>query len=63
MLDQRAHPVRRAGTRKPTVETPHRVSSPTQHMQLDKRGAELLFQVPTEGEERVRGDRVQRVLL
>ncbi|MDQ0913111.1 DNA replication protein DnaC [Streptomyces canus] len=38
MLGQRARPVRRA--------------SPTQHMELDRRGAELLFQVLTEREEK-----------
>lgn len=30
----------------------HGVSSPTQHMELDRRGAELLFQVLTEREEK-----------
>ena len=52
MRGQPARPVRRAGTRKPTAETLHGVSSPTQHMQLDRRGAELLFQVLTEREEK-----------
>ncbi|MFE9446615.1 ATP-binding protein, partial [Streptomyces sp. NPDC006602] len=52
MLGQRARPVRRAGTGKPTLETVHGVSSPTQHMELDRRGAELLFQVLTEREEK-----------
>lgn len=52
MLGQRARPVRRAGTRRPTLETAHGASSPTQHMQLDRRGAELLFQVLTEREEK-----------
>ncbi len=52
MLGQRARPVRRAGMGKPTPETVHGVSSPTQHMELDRRGAELLFQVLTEREEK-----------
>lgn len=52
MLGQRARPVRRAGTGKPALETVHGVSSPTQHMELDRRGAELLFQVLTEREEK-----------
>jgi hypothetical protein len=52
MPGQRARPVRRAGTRKPTPETVHGVSSSTQHLQLDRRGAELLFQVLTEREEK-----------
>lgn len=51
MLGQRARPVRRAGMGKPTPETVHGVPSPTQHMELDRRGAELLFQVLTEREE------------
>ncbi len=51
MLGQRARPVRRAGAGKPTLETAHGVPSPTQHMELDRRGAELLFQVLTEREE------------
>lgn len=52
MLGQRARPVRRAGTGKPAPETVHGVPSPTQHMELDRRGAELLFQVLTEREEK-----------
>lgn len=52
MLGQRARPVRRAGTGKPALETVHGVSSPTQHMELDRHGAELLFQVLTEREEK-----------
>ncbi|MDQ1042049.1 hypothetical protein QFZ76_000285 [Streptomyces sp. V4I2] len=52
MLGQRARPVRRAGTGKPTPETVHGVPSPTQHLDLDKAGAKLLFQVFTEREER-----------
>jgi hypothetical protein len=52
MLGQRARPVRRAGTRKPTPATVHGASSPTRHMELDRRGAEPLFQVLTEREER-----------
>ncbi|WP_329602779.1 ATP-binding protein [Actinomadura soli] len=52
MLGQRARPVRRAGTRRPTLETAHGVSSPTQHLELDRRGAEMLFQVLTEREEK-----------
>lgn len=52
MLGQRARPVRRAGMGKPTPERVHGVPSPTQHMQLDRRGAELLFQVLTEREEK-----------
>lgn len=50
MLGQRARPVRRAGTGKPALETVHGVPSPTQHMELDRHGAELLFQVLTERE-------------
>ena len=49
---ERARPVRRAGTGKPTAEKLHGVPSPTQHLSLDRRGAELLFQVLTEREER-----------
>ena len=52
MPGQRARPVRRAGTGRPTRESVHGVPSPTQHMELDRRGAELLFQVLTEREER-----------
>lgn len=37
---------------KPTLETVHGVPSPTQHMELDCHGAELLFQVLTEREEK-----------
>lgn len=52
MLGQRARPVRRAGTGKPAPETVHGVPSPTQHMELDRRGAELLFRVLTERKEK-----------
>jgi hypothetical protein len=52
MPGQRARPVRRAGTRKPTPERAHGAPSPTQHVQIDPRGAELLFQIITEREER-----------
>ncbi|MFF3137564.1 ATP-binding protein, partial [Streptomyces mirabilis] len=52
MLGQRARPVRRAGTGKPALETVHGVPSPTQHLELDRRGAEMLFQVLTEREEK-----------
>ncbi|CAM4366039.1 IstB-like ATP-binding domain-containing protein [Nocardia ninae] len=52
MLGQRARPVRRAAAGKPTPETVHGVPPPTQHMALDRRGAELLFQVLTEREEK-----------
>lgn len=52
MLGERARPVRRAGTGKPTPEKVHGVLSPTQHMELDRRGADLLFQVLTEREEK-----------
>ncbi|WP_323180177.1 ATP-binding protein [Streptomyces sp. NBC_00893] len=52
MLGQRARPVRRAGMGKPTPETVHGVPSPTQHTNLDKKGAKLLFQIFTEREER-----------
>lgn len=52
MPGQRARPVRRAAAGKPTPETVHGVPPPTQHLQLDRRGAELLFQVLTEREER-----------
>jgi DNA replication protein DnaC len=37
---------------KPTPETVHGVSSQTQHMELDRRGAELLFQVLAEREKK-----------
>jgi DNA replication protein DnaC len=37
---------------KPTPERVHGVPSPTQHMELDRHGAELLFQVLTEREEK-----------
>ncbi|MEU9214797.1 ATP-binding protein, partial [Streptomyces sp. NPDC048415] len=47
-----ARRVRRAGTGKPAPETVHGVPSPTQHRELDRRGAELLFQVLTEREEK-----------
>ena len=33
-------------------ETVHGVPSPTQHLELDRRGAEMLFQVLTEREEK-----------
>ena len=52
MPGQRARPVRRAGTGKPTPERTHGVSSPTQHVHLDPRGAELLFQIITAREEK-----------
>lgn len=52
MLGQRARPVRRAVAGKPTPEMVHGVPPPTQHMELDRRGAELLFQVLTEREEK-----------
>jgi DNA replication protein DnaC len=52
MLGQRARPVRRAGTGRPTPERVHGVPSPTQHLELDRRGAEMLFQVLTEREEK-----------
>ncbi len=45
MLGQRARPVRRAGTGKPTTERLHGVSSPTQHRRLDADGNAALFQV------------------
>jgi hypothetical protein len=45
MLGQRARPVRRAGTGKPTLETVHGVLSPTQHLPLPEDGASALFQV------------------
>ncbi|MFE5826602.1 hypothetical protein ACFQ7B_33260 [Streptomyces erythrochromogenes] len=37
---------------KPTPETVHGVPSPTQHINLDRKGAKLLFQIFTEREER-----------
>ncbi|MFE4825163.1 hypothetical protein ACFRFU_54505, partial [Streptomyces sp. NPDC056704] len=49
---QLARRVRRAGTGKPAPETVQGVPSPTQHLDLDKAGAKLLFQIFTEGEER-----------
>jgi hypothetical protein len=52
MLGQRARPVRREGTGKPTPGRAHGVPSPTQHMGLDRHGAELLLQVLTEREEK-----------
>ncbi|PRX46785.1 IstB-like ATP binding protein [Nonomuraea fuscirosea] len=45
MLGQRARPVRRAGTGKPTPETVHGVPSPTRHLPLDRTDANLVFQV------------------
>ena len=50
MLGQRARPVRRAGTGRPTPGRAHGVPSPAQHMELDRHGAELLVQVLTERE-------------
>ncbi|MEO3778910.1 ATP-binding protein [Micromonospora sp. B11E3] len=47
-----AHFTRRAGTRKPTAEMLHGVSSPARHLNLDRTGAKLLFQIFTEREER-----------
>ncbi|MFE1315644.1 reverse transcriptase domain-containing protein [Streptomyces sp. NPDC058755] len=52
MLGQRARPVRRAGAGKPAPETVHGVPSPTQHTELDRHGAEFLFRVLTEREEK-----------
>lgn len=45
MQGRPARPVRRAGTRKPTAETLHGVSSPTQHLPLDRKAANLVFQL------------------
>ena len=42
---ERARPVRRAAAGRPTAEKLHGVPPSTQHMELDRRGAELLFQV------------------
>lgn len=52
MLGQRARPVRRAGMGIPTPETVQGLPSPTQHVELDRRRAELLFHVLTEREEK-----------
>lgn len=49
---ERARPVRRAAAGRPTAERPHGALPPTLHVHLDPRGAELLFQVLTEREER-----------
>ena len=57
MLGQRARPVRRAAAGKLTPETVHGVPPPTRHMELDKLGAELMFQVITEREENSRRSR------
>jgi hypothetical protein len=51
MPGQRARFTRRAGG-KPTPATVHGASSPTRDMELDRRGAEPMFQVLTEREER-----------
>jgi hypothetical protein len=45
MPGQRARPVRRAGTGKPTPETVHGVPSPTQHIPFDQDAANLFFQL------------------
>ena len=45
MRGQPARPVRRAGTRKPTAETLHGASSPTQHIPFDQDAANLFFQL------------------
>ncbi|WP_433018993.1 ATP-binding protein [Kribbella sp. CA-294648] len=45
MLGQRARPVRRAETRKPTPETVHGVSSPTQHLPFEQDATNLFFQL------------------
>jgi hypothetical protein len=52
MLGQRARPVRRAGTGKTGTGNGARRPVPTQHLELDRRGAEMLFQVLTEREEK-----------
>lgn len=52
MFGQRARPVRRPGTGKPAPEAVHGVPPPTQHLELDRRGAELLSQSLTEREEK-----------
>ena len=45
MPGQRARPVRRAGTRKPTPETVPGASSPTQHLPFEQDAANLFFQL------------------
>ncbi|ANZ21659.1 IstB-like ATP binding protein [Streptomyces noursei ATCC 11455] len=52
MLGQRARPVRRAGTGEPTPERAQGVPSLTQHVELDRHGAELLFRVLIAREEK-----------
>jgi hypothetical protein len=43
MPGQRARPVRRAGTGRPTLEREHGVPSPTQHIPFDTGAANLVF--------------------
>jgi IstB-like ATP binding protein len=45
MPGQRARPVRRAGTGKPTTERLHGVPSPTQHIPFEAEAANLFFQL------------------
>ena len=45
MPGQRARPVRRAGTRKPTPERAHGAPSPTQHIPFEAEAANLFFQL------------------
>src|SRR5919199_700171 len=52
MRGQPARPVRRAGTRKPTAETLHGVSSPTQHIPFEPEAANLFFQLVSSRYER-----------
>jgi IstB-like ATP binding protein len=52
MRGQPARPVRRAGTRKPTAETLHGVSSPTQHIPFEPQAANVFFQLVSSRYER-----------
>ena len=45
MPGQRARPVRRAGTGKPTPETMHSVPFPTRHLPFEQDAANLFFQL------------------
>jgi len=45
MPGQRARPVRRAGTGRPTAERLHGVPSPTQHIPFEPAAANLFFQL------------------
>ena len=52
MRGQRARPVRRAGTRKPTAGRLHGASPPTQHIPFEPEAANLFFQLVSSRYER-----------